>query len=153
VVVEDGYSDVLSQGEAEQRLLSLAEMFPGYRYMGVESSGEGRNFAHSMMRHTALKIVPLPTGNKSKSERFEKELAPWFEFSRAWLSSKETDFMHNFVSEWLGWPFADHDDHIDSVYWLMRAASAHLQPLRTQAPAAPPGYGRQPSPYLSLTKD
>jgi len=128
-LIEDGYLAQLSRGEAEERLLNIAASMPNYKSIGVEMAGGGQAFVHSLMRHTQLKVTPVPVGSKRFGDRVEKEMAPWFEFAQVWLSNKETEWMQTFVSEWLGYPYAEHDDTLASTYAMLYAARSHLRPM------------------------
>ncbi len=128
VVVVDGYRGKVSQGEAEQRLVALARLYPTLQVIGVEAVGKGEEFYHMLLRTTPLPVMPFHTGRASKGERFEKGMAPLFEFSRAFVSDVITPFLRAFRDEWVGWPHAPHDDTLDAVYWMLRAAEGHLAP-------------------------
>jgi hypothetical protein len=136
-VIEDGYRDQLSRGEAEERLLSLAGSMPNYKTIGIEMAGGGQAWLHSLMRHTGLRITPVPVGSKRGDDRLQLEMAPWFEFAQVWLSNKETEWMQTFVSEWLGHPYADHDDTLFSTYAMLYAARSHLRPIKNTDSLSP----------------
>jgi hypothetical protein len=127
VVLVDGYRGKVSQGEAEQRLKTLAEIYPTTQIIGVEAVGKGEEFYHLLLRTSRLPLVSLHTGRKSKGERFQKGMGPLFEFSRAWIADIETPFLRAFREEWVSWPYAEHDDTLDAVYWMLYAARNHLE--------------------------
>lgn len=127
IVLVDGFRDRVSQGEAEQKLKALAEIYSP-ALIGVESVGKGEEFYGLMLRTSNLPLMPCHTGRRSKGERLEKQMAPLFEYSRAWVSDAETPFIKAFKDEWLLWPNGDHDDTLDAVYWMCSIAQGHLMP-------------------------
>ena len=127
IVVVDGYRDRVSQGEAEQKLKALAEVYRPL-LIGVENVGKGEEFYGLMLRTSNLPLMPCHTGRRSKGERLEKQMAPLFEYSRAWVTDAETPFVKAFVDEWVEWPNGDHDDTLDAVYWMCNIAQGHLMP-------------------------
>ncbi len=127
IILVDGFRDRVSQGEAEQKLRAIAEMYKP-ALIGIENIGKGEEFFGLMLRSTNLPLMPCHTGKRSKADRFEKQLAPLFEFSRAWVSDAETPFIQAFEDEWLMFPNADHDDTLDAVYWLCSISQGHLMP-------------------------
>jgi hypothetical protein len=125
-VVGDGFVGNLSQGEAEYKLMQWAEMYNPSR-IGVEDLGTGREFYTHLIRNTRLPVVPSKVQNKSKGVRFEKELAPLFEFSRIMLSSADTDFLKAFRDEWISYPNGKHDDTLDAVWHATKMAMPNLE--------------------------
>jgi hypothetical protein len=126
VVLIDGFVGRLSQGEAELKLKALAMMY-NPALIGIEAIGKGEEFHSLMLRTSNLPIMPYPS-SKSKGIKFEVQMAPLFESSRAWVSDVETPFMKAFRDEWVGWPNADHDDTLDAVYYMCRTTAANLMP-------------------------
>jgi hypothetical protein len=99
VVLVDGYRGRVSQGEAELRLKQLSERYPTTEFIGVEALGKGEEFYHLMLRTSHLPIRQVHPGRSSKGERFEKGMAPLFQFRRAWISDVETPFLRAFEQE------------------------------------------------------
>ena len=89
--------------------------------------GKGEAFYQLLLRGTALPVVAMHPGRASKGERFQKNMAPLFQFGRAWVSSALTPFTRAFEEEWVGWPHAPHDDTLDAVYYMLRAARGYLE--------------------------
>jgi hypothetical protein len=126
VVLVDGYRGQISQGEAEYKLKELAGNYPTTELIGVESLGKGEEFFNLMLRTSSLPILPMHTGRSSKGERFEKGMAPLFQFRRAWVVDVETPFIRAFKQEWVRWPQGTHDDTLDAVYWMLYVGAPHL---------------------------
>ncbi len=126
VVLTDGFRGRVSQGEAEQRLKELAAQYPTLQLIGVEAVGKGEEFFHLMLRTSRLPLKPVQAGRRGKGERFERGMAPLFEFSRAWVADVETPFLRAFRDEWTSWPHAEHDDTLDAVYWMLFVAPGNL---------------------------
>ena len=49
-------------------------------------------------------------------------MAPYFEFSRVWVSNEENKFLNTFRDEWLSWPIGTYDDTLDATYYMIYAA-------------------------------
>jgi hypothetical protein len=126
VVLVDGFRAKVSQGEAEQRLKALAAIYPTTQLIGVEAVGKGEEFYHLLLRTSLLPLMPFQPGGRSKGQRFERAMAPLFQFNRAWVADVDTPFLRAFRDEWLRWPYGDHDDTLDAVYWMLRAGLPHL---------------------------
>jgi hypothetical protein len=129
MVLEDGFREILSTGEAIEKLVALASVRSSLRVIGVEKWGKGEEFFNLLRANTRLPVIPLPvkgTPIRSKGERFEKQLAPLFEYGRFWVADAETPWLRAFRSEWAAWPEGDNDDTLDSVYWLAVAAQGNL---------------------------
>lgn len=126
VVLVDGFRARVSQGEAEQQLKALAARYPTTQVIGVEAVGKGEEFYHLLLRSSLLPVLPMQPGGRSKGARFERGMAPLFQFGRAWLADVETPFLRAFREEWLRWPDGEHDDTLDAVYWMLYAARHHL---------------------------
>ena len=130
IIVVDGFRDRVSQGEAEMKLKALADMYRP-ALIGIENIGKGEEFYGLMLRTSSLPLMPCHTGRRSKADRFEKQMAPLFEYSRAWVSDAQTPFLQAFENEWLLFPNAEHDDTLDSVYWMLTIAQNNIMPVDT----------------------
>jgi phage terminase large subunit-like protein len=113
--------------------------------IGVEAVGKGEEFYHLMLRSTRLPLTPMQPGSASKGERFERGMAPLFESRRVWLADVQTPFLRAFREEWLQWPGGEHDDTLDAVFWMLRAAVDFVTVERTRRT-------KQPSPFLGLAR-
>lgn len=131
IVVVDGFRDRVSQGEAEMKLKALAQIY-NPSLVGIENIGKGEEFYGLMLRTSSLPLMPCHTGRRSKADRFEKQMAPLFEFSRAWVSDAQTPFLQAFENEWLMFPNAEHDDTLDAVYWMLSVAQNNVLPVDNQ---------------------
>lgn len=126
VVLVDGFRGRVSQGEAEQQLKALAALYPTTQVIGVEAVGKGEEFYHLLLRGSRLPVIPMQPGGRSKGQRFERGMAPLFQFGRAWVADVEMPFLRAFRDEWLRWPNGDYDDTLDAVYWMLFAARHHM---------------------------
>lgn len=126
MVLVDGFRGQVSQGEAEEVLKSLVAIYPSTQIIGVEAVGKGEEFFHLMLRHSRLPIRAVQPGGRSKGMRFERAMAPLFEFGRVWISDLETPFIRSFEEEWVKWPQGEHDDCLDAVYWMLYVGLPHL---------------------------
>jgi phage terminase large subunit-like protein len=126
LVVVDGFrSNVMGQGELEQKLLVLATIYNPV-IIGVEKLGKGEEFYAALTRHAHLPAVPTTVGQKSKGDRFEKIMAPHFEFNRVWVSDNQTPWLKAFENEWVSWPNGENDDCLDSVFHMMEVSKDAL---------------------------
>ena len=71
---------------------------------------------------TADKIAPRTPSARNKGDRFQKQMAPQFEMSRAWVSTRDCEFLKIFKDEWISWPLAEHDDTLDATYYMIYGA-------------------------------
>ena len=126
VVLVDGIRARLSQGEAEMYIKQLAEKYPTTQIVGVEAVGKGEEFYYLLMRSSNMPLAPMHTGRKSKGTRFEKGMAPLFQFGRVFVSDIDNQFINAFRDEWVKWPNGEHDDTLDAVYWMLYAGMPHL---------------------------
>ena len=126
VVLVDGCREQLSQGAAQARLVELAGYYPTLQLVGVEAVGKGEEFFHLMLRTSRLPLQPVQPGGRSKGMRFERGMAPLFERGNVFLSDQENPFMRAFRDEWVSWPYGEHDDTLDAVYWMLYVGLPHL---------------------------
>jgi hypothetical protein len=127
IILVDGYRGQVSQGEAEHKLKEFWGLYPRTQIIGIEAVGKGEEFYHLMLRSSRLPVKAESPGRKNKGQRFEKGMAPLFQFSRAWITDMPNKFVDNFVIEWVQWPFGEHDDCLDAVYWMLYTGMQHLQ--------------------------
>lgn len=126
VVLVDGIRAQVSQGEAEQHIKALVARYPTLQSVAVEAVGKGEEFYFLLLRQALLPLLPMYPGRSSKGERFERGMAPLFQWGHAWLANAETPFLRAFREEWLRWPDGEHDDTLDAVYWMLMAARHQL---------------------------
>lgn len=105
-------------------------MYPTLQMIGVEAVGKGEEFLYLMLRTSNLPIVPVHPGRRSKGERFERGMAPLFEYRRAWVSDVDTPFINTFREEWTRRPHSEHDDTLDAVYWMLYVARGNLMGVK-----------------------
>ena len=131
LILEDGYRGHLFKGEALQKTVNMASIYPTLQLIGVESIGKGEEFYNDLVLINDVNGVPLPLidikhGRTSKGDRFENWLAPRFQMSRIWVSTRESPFMTHFNNEWLMYPDAEHDDCLDGAYMAAFAGEGNL---------------------------
>jgi phage terminase large subunit-like protein len=74
-----------------------------------------------MGANTAAKLSDV-SSTRSKGDRFTRQMGPLFRSGRVWISDEENEYLFAFRNEWLGWPNADHDDTLDSTFYMLYAA-------------------------------
>jgi len=126
VVLVDGCRQHLSQGAAQAKLIKLAERYPTLQLVGVEAVGKGEEFFHLMLRTSRLPLQAVQPGGHSKGIRFERGMAPLFERGNVFVADLENEFLRAFRSEWVSWPYGEHDDTLDAVYWMLYVGLPHL---------------------------
>jgi hypothetical protein len=132
LVLVDGYMEKISQAEAEQRVIATVQMLQYLKTIGVESIGKGEEFYTLLMRATVfMPIMPIYSHKgeaRSKGGRFEKVLARMFQFGRLQVSSRTTEFINSFLDQWTSWDGTEieHDDALDAVYMMLKAAEGHI---------------------------
>jgi phage terminase large subunit-like protein len=149
LVLFDGYRGHLSKGEALKKVAALNSAYPYTQLIGVESIGKGEEFYNDLVFVDDAYGVPLPLyevnyHRGSKGQRFEEWLAPRFQSGRIWVSNAQTQFLREFINEWLLWPNGEHDDCLDAVYMGALAGEGALPSTqrrthgRTQKPSPHP---------------
>ncbi len=143
LIVTDGYAGKISQQDSYQKLIAQVQLLPFLQQIGSEASGKGEEF-YELLRLAPifLPLFPIPSHTglaRSKGGRFEKVLAPMFQRSNIMLSTKITSFLKEFVDEWTTWdsPHYLHDDRLDSVYMMSKAAEGHVAIPEMQTKSTP----------------
>lgn len=147
VVLVDGCREQLSQGAAQEKLVALAGHYPTLQLIGVEAVGKGEEFFHLMLRTSRLPLQAVQPGGRSKGMRFERGMAPLFERGNVFISDQENSFTRAFRNEWVSWPYGEHDDTLDAVYWMLYVGLPHLL-----AGGAREKERRQGNPFESLRR-
>ncbi len=139
LILLDGIRMKMSQAEAEQRIIALTQTFPRLQSIGIESIGKGEEFYELLMRAPIyMPLMPIPSHKgaaRSKGGRFEKVLAPLFQRGSIMISDRNTPALKAFREEWLSWDGTGigHDDTLDAVYMMTKAAEGHIALPRIQA--------------------
>jgi len=161
LIVVDGYRLKCSQADAEQRVIAWVSRQPTLQQLGAESIGKGEEFVELLMRAPVyMPIMPIPSHKgiaRSKGGRFEKILAPMFQQGRILLSDQRTPFLDAFEAEWLAWDGSKkgHDDTLDGVYMMTRAAEGFIAVPTMQATTMSPIFTEKKksiNPYIALSK-
>jgi hypothetical protein len=142
IILIDGYRGHLSHAEAQDKLLELVSYYPHTEIIGIEAVSKGEEFYQSLSSHPQLPIQPMNPGGKGKGPRYQKVMAPLFERGWARISDKESPFMQAFRREWLRWPWTDHDDTLDAVYYMLFAGQSHFPPRSPRS--------KHPNPFTAL---
>lgn len=154
LVLVDGLRAHMSKGEALEAVASYWGIYPTLKMIGVEAIGKGEEFYNDlvMLQNAYGRTPPLfpikSHGGKNKGERFEKILAPKFQFSRIWISDTPTPFLNEFRNEWLLWPNSEHDDCLDGVYMAYMAGQGYV-PMQTEFVDGGP---KKRNPFLAMGK-
>jgi hypothetical protein len=137
VVLFDGFRDHLSRAESEIKVRALASIWNPV-LIGFEKTVGSQDAMDSLIS-SGLPIMPCPGQGKRirpKGDMFEGAggLGPTFQFSRAWISDAQAPFLKAFRDEWVQWPNGQHDDTLDSTYWMLYVAQPYLMvPTETDA--------------------
>ncbi len=132
VILVDGFRGHVSQGEAIQKLESLAVTYPTLQLIAVEKEGIGGQFVQMLQMYphlpwhpatTADKISPNVPSARNKGDRFQKQMGPVFERGACRISNRPTKFLNIFRNEWISWPLLKNDDTLDSTYYMLYAAT------------------------------
>ena len=161
LVLLDGIMVKISQAEAEQRLIALVGSFPYLKQIGMESIGKGEEYTTLMQRAPVfMPIMPIQSHKgiaRSKGGRFEDVLGKMFQFGRIMISDRQTEFTKAFVDQWISWKGKEttsHDDALDAVYMMAKAAEGYIAVPKLQIdPQSSPVFGKRKkvkSPWSSL---
>ena len=164
VILVDGLREHLSQGEIIDAVQALALTYPTFKLGIIETDGIGELILQLLVHQTNLYILGASTASKltripstrKKGERFERQLGPLFRSSRVWISTDENAFLQHFRREWLTYPDGQHDDTLDSTFYMVYAAimEGALVAPKTIDEEIVPWYGpkkvRKTSPWSNL---
>ena len=132
LILLDGVRKHVDRAEAEQIFMNWCSLYHKQGRLirsGIEKHGKGEEFADAMMRAAeGWKVKQLTTGNKSKGERFENQLAPVMAGDRFRLSTNPNSFIDQFVDEFLSYDGMGtySDDCLDAVYYAVRLAKGYI---------------------------
>ena len=128
IILVDGWRGHVSTGEAQLKVSALAQQYGRTLHMiGIETQGKGEEFFNAVKYSTSLPVWPFTPGNRSKGYRFQEQMAPAFQFSRAWISDEPNEYLGQFKDEWAGWMAgAPHDDTLDATYYMLRAGAENM---------------------------
>ena len=154
LILYDGYRGILTKGEALQKVATEAVKYPNLQLIGVESIGGGREYYTdlSLTRDVygrPLKLMPIKHHSRSKGERFEQYMGPFFQMGNVWISEKTNEFIRRFEDEWLSYPDNDYDDVLDAVYMAIMAGEGRLGVKRMSNNDI---IGRSKSPFSAITR-
>ena len=154
IVLVDGFVGHITRGDAELKVQAMAARYsPFVQVIGVDVLGKGDQFYDYLLHNTNLPVFPCKGGNKSKGERFENQLAPMFQLSRAWITDEFNSFVNEFKQEWAGWMAgAPYCDTVDAVYYMCQAGQGNLMPNLWDENLEFPGYGaaEEMSPVMGI---
>jgi hypothetical protein len=133
LILLDGVRKHVDRAEAEQIFMNWCSMYHKKGRLiraGIETHGKGEEFADYMMRAAqGWKVKQLTTGNRSKGERFENQLAPVMMGDRFRLTTAPGAFIDQFVDEYLSYDGMGTytDDTLDAVYYAVRLAKGFIK--------------------------
>ena len=154
-VVFDGVLEQCSQGEAEEFVTKAQGMFPNYLMSVVEGDGKGEDFIQVMYRNPNMRIVPMKTGGKRKTDRLVKQMGPWLRSGRVRISDADTPFLSALRHFLNAYPnVGEHDkgwDAADAVYWSLRGLPDVLaMPIEDEELPAWGGRAKAAHPFNSI---
>jgi len=133
LILLDGVRKHVDRTQAEQIFMNWCGKYHKEGRLiraGIEMHGKGEEFADAMMRAAeGWKVKQLTTGNKSKGERFENQLAPVMSGDRLRLSTAPNKFVDQFKIEFLAYDAEEtyYNDCIDAVYYAVRLAKGYIK--------------------------
>lgn len=151
-ILVDGYRGQLLQAEAESIAISWGLKYPYLKQMTAEAIGKGEEFHNLLMRKAPFPVIPIRYHRRSKGERFEKGMAPYFYNSQLWVSDQPNDFINEFKKEWVAFPDpGTHDDCLDAVYMCTLGMQGQLSTMREDYTDVPRyEKKRQENPYCAF---
>ena len=133
LILLDGIRKHVDRAGAEQIFMNWCSMYHKQGRLiraGIEKHGKGEEFADAMMRAAdGWKVKQLTTGNRSKGERFENQLAPVMMGDRLRITTAPGEFISQFVDEFLSYDGMDTfpNDCLDAVYYCVRLAKGFIK--------------------------
>ena len=132
LILLDGVRKHVDRADAEQIFMNWCSKYHAQGRLiraGIEKHGKGEEFADAMMRAAeGWKVKQLTTGNKSKGERFENQLAPVMAGDRLRLTTAPNKFVEQFKDEFLSYDAEEtyYNDCLDAVYYAVRLAKGYI---------------------------
>ena len=132
LVLLDGIRKHVDRAEAEQIYMNWCGLYKKQGRLlvtGIEVHGKGEEFGDAMLRAAkGWKVKLLTTGNKSKGERFENQLAPVMMGGRLLISTETNAFIEQFIEEYLSWDGMGtyYNDCLDAVYYAVRLVKGFI---------------------------
>ena len=133
LILLDGVRKHVDRTEAEQIFMNWCGIYHKQGRLiraGIERHGKGEEFADAMMRAAeGWKVKRLTTGNRSKGERFENQLAPVMAGDRFRITTAPNQFVDHFVDEFLSYDGMGTypNDCLDAVYYAVRLAKGYIK--------------------------
>jgi len=133
LILLDGVREHVDRTDAEQIFMNWCSKYHAQGRLiraGIEKHGKGEEFADAMMRAAkGWKVKQLTTGNKSKAERFENQLAPVMAGDRLRLTTAPNKFVEQFRNEFLSFDAEEtyYNDCLDAVYYAVRLAKGFIK--------------------------
>lgn len=116
--VIDGVLQRCTQAEAEGYIMRAQGMYPNWQKTAVESDGAGAEFIAVVRRNPGIKIQTVGTKKKAKSVRY-RIMQPWLESGLVRVSDAETPFLVELRRELDNYPYVEHDDALDALFWAL----------------------------------
>ena len=133
LILLDGVRKHVDRAEAEQIFMNWCGIYHKQGRLiraGIEKHGKGEEFADAMMRAAeGWTVKQLTTGNRSKGERFENQLAPVMAGDRLRLTTAPNKFVEQFKDEFLSYDAEEtyYNDCLDAVYYAVRLAKGYIK--------------------------
>ncbi len=152
-VVVDGVLDRCTQAQAETYITRAQNIYPNWLRTVVEGDGFNEGFVAVIKRNPYLRVVPMKTSHKSKYHRLVIEMSPWLENGTVRISDAETPYLVELRRELDEYPYCEHDDALDALYWALRAIPDVLVMPR-EHDALPSFMRMKPvNPFIALAKE
>lgn len=120
LVVQDCFSEHVSQLDAERQLAKPQAMFPTWRGTWFESDGVGGEALQTFRRNPGLKIVPSPTKGIQKNRRQEIGVIPWLELGQVMISDADTPGLNLLRTSLKKFPNGTTDER-DALFHALKA--------------------------------
>jgi len=146
LVVEDGFADRVTMGDAEEVFFQWAAMKNPVR-SAVETNKEGVDYFSNLLKRMNTRggqryvVIPVPT-TRNKATRMN-EMAPYFQFGSMKINSEQNPFVEKFINEWVGFGTPGiQDNTLDAVYMAWKITN-YLIPHDTPKTEAAKEFARR----------
>ena len=133
LILLDGVRKHVDRTEAEQIFMNWCALYHKKGRLiraGIEKHGTAHDFADVMMRAAeGWKVKKLTSGNLSKGERYQNQLAPVMSGDRFRITTAPNAFIDQFRAEFLSFDAEEtyFNDCLDAVYYAVRLAKGYIK--------------------------
>lgn len=149
LVVQECFSEHVTQVEAERQLRRAQNLFKHWRGTWLEMEGVGGEAMQTFQRDPSLNLIPSYTKGVPKHRRHELFVNPWLEIGQVMISDANTPGLNRLRAALAKWPNGSTDE-MDALFHALKAFPEVLRLEDNQEGARPRTYKQKRS-YNAFT--